>query len=78
MLNVERIQNLLESYSIQEMMAAMVRTRPLNLVQGLVPSVYQHYFNEFDGREVVGDLARHNNLWRSFFFSRPIYNKFFT
>ena len=34
MLNVERIQNLLESYFIQEMMAAMV---------------YQRYFNEFDG-----------------------------
>ena len=58
MLNIERIQNLLESYSIQEMIAAMV---------------YQRCFNDFNGREVIEDLARHNDLWRSFFFSRPIF-----
>lgn len=58
MLNQERIQSLVESYSVQEMFAAMI---------------WQRQFNEFDGREIVKDLARHDRLWRSFFFSRPIY-----
>ena len=58
MLDPKRIQNLVESYSVQEMFAAMI---------------YQRQFNEFDGREVVSDLTLYDDLWRSFVFSRPVY-----
>lgn len=58
MIDLNRIENLVKSCSVQEMIAAMI---------------YQRRFNEFDGKEVVEDLAKHDNLWRSFFFSRQIY-----
>ena len=58
MLDATRIQTLAESYSPQEMMAAMV---------------WQRRFNEFDGPEVIADLAEHADLWKSFVFTKPVY-----
>ena len=58
MIDLNRVENLVKSCSVQEMIAAMI---------------WQRRFNEFDGKEVVEDLARYDDLWCSFFFSRPIY-----
>lgn len=58
MLNLDTIQSVAQSYSPQELIAAMV---------------WQRRFNEFDGPEVITDLAQHPTLWRSFLFSKPIY-----
>ena len=58
MLNLQRIESLVKSHSVQEMVAAMI---------------WQRRFNQFDGREVVEDLIQYENLWLSFFFGRPIY-----
>ncbi|MEL6136494.1 MAG: hypothetical protein AAFR42_03660 [Cyanobacteria bacterium J06628_6] len=58
MLDLERINHLAENYTVQDMMAALV---------------WQRRFNEFDGPEVIADLARHPDLWRSFLFTKPIY-----
>lgn len=58
MIDLNRVENLVKSCSVQEMIAAMI---------------WQRRFNEFDGKEVVEDLAQHDDLWCSFFFSRPIY-----
>ena len=58
MLDLQRIESLVKSHSVQEMIAAMI---------------WQRQFNEFDGREVVEDLVQYENFWLSFFFSRPIY-----
>lgn len=58
MLDASRIQSLAETYSVQEMMAALV---------------WQRRFNEFDGPEVIADLIDHPDLWRSFLFTKPVY-----
>lgn len=58
MLDVSLVQTLAEGYSPQEMMAAMM---------------WQRRFNNFDGPEVIVDLARHADLWKSFVFTKPVY-----
>ncbi|CAN1210264.1 DUF1822 domain-containing protein [Tumidithrix helvetica PCC 7403] len=58
MLDLEKIGLLAQSYAPQELIAALV---------------WQRQFNEFDGQEVIADLASHPNLWHSFLFSKPIY-----
>jgi hypothetical protein len=58
MLDIDNIQGIAQSYSPQELIAALV---------------WQRRFNEFDGQEVITDLAQHPELWRSFLFSKPIY-----
>lgn len=58
MLEIERIQSLAQSYSPQELFAALV---------------WQRRFNEFDGQEVITDLSNHHHLWKSFLFTKPIY-----
>ena len=58
MLELNTIQSIAQSYSPQELFAALV---------------WQRRFNEFDGQEVVTDLANHSNLWKSFLFTKPIY-----
>ena len=58
MLNLAKIEQIAQSYSPQELFAAMV---------------WQRRFNEFDGQEVITDLASHPNLWESFVFTKPIY-----
>ena len=35
--------------------------------------VWQRRFNEFDGPEVITDLAQQPHLWKSFLFTKPIY-----
>nr|WP_309737722.1 hypothetical protein [Chamaesiphon sp. OTE_20_metabat_361] len=58
MLNLDKIQTVARDYTPQEVIAALV---------------YQRQFNEFNGEEVITDLAAHSQLWRSFVFSKPIY-----
>lgn len=58
MLDLAKIQSIAQSYSPQELFAALV---------------WQRRFNEFDGEEVITDLANHPNLWKSFLFTKPIY-----
>lgn len=58
MLEVERIQSLAQSFSPQELFAALV---------------WQRRFNQFDGPVVMTDLANHPDLWESFLFTKPIY-----
>jgi hypothetical protein len=58
MLDLAKTELIAKSYSPQELFAAMV---------------WQRQFNEFDGQEVVTDLANHPNLWQSFVFAKPIY-----
>lgn len=58
MLDLAKIQFIAQSYSPQEIIAALV---------------WQRQFNEFDGEEVITDLANHPNLWKSFLFTKPIY-----
>jgi hypothetical protein len=58
MLDLTRIQSIAQSYSPQELFAALV---------------WQRQFNEFDGEEVITDLAHHSNLWSSFLFTKPIF-----
>jgi len=58
MLDLNRIQSIAQSYSPQELFAALV---------------WQRQFNKFDGQEVIQDLAGQPNLWKSFLFTKPIY-----
>jgi hypothetical protein len=58
MLNLDKIQTIAETYSPQELFATLV---------------YQRRFNEFNGEEVITDLAANPHLWQSFVFSKPIY-----
>ncbi|MBE9079173.1 hypothetical protein IQ241_18020 [Romeria aff. gracilis LEGE 07310] len=58
MLDLSRIQTLAQTYHAQEMMAALV---------------WQRRFNEFDGAEVITDLASSPELWESFLFTKPVY-----
>ena len=58
MLDLTKIQSIAQSYSPQELFAALV---------------WQRQFNEFDGEEVITDLSHHSNLWLSFLFTKPIF-----
>jgi hypothetical protein len=58
MLNLNAIQLIAQSYSPQDLFAALV---------------WQRQFNEFDGQEVITDLSQHPDLWKSFLFTKPIY-----
>ncbi|MBW4692611.1 MAG: hypothetical protein KME27_12685 [Lyngbya sp. HA4199-MV5] len=58
MLDLGKIEQIAQSHSPQELFAALV---------------WQRRFNEFDGQEVITDLAHHPDLWQSFLFSKPIY-----
>jgi len=58
MSSLERINRAAESYSSQELWAALL---------------CQVRFNSFSGTEVVKDLCNHSQLWSSFVFTRPVY-----
>ena len=58
MLDLKRIETLAQNYNVQEMVAALV---------------WQRRFNQFDGPEVITDLANHPDLWASFIFTKPVY-----
>jgi len=58
MLDLAKIQSIAQSYSPQELFAALV---------------WQRQFNEFDGEEVITDLSNHPDLWASFLFTKPIF-----
>jgi hypothetical protein len=58
MLDLTRIQSIAQSYSVQELFAALV---------------WQRRFNEFDGKEVITDLSCHPELWESFVFAKPLF-----
>ena len=58
MLDLAKIEQVAQSYSPQELFAALV---------------WQRQFNEFNGREIITDLAKYPQLWRSFLFTKPIY-----
>jgi hypothetical protein len=58
MLDLTKIQSIAQTYSPQELFAAMV---------------WQRRFNEFDGSRVITDLSNHSDLWESFLFSKPIF-----
>ncbi|OLT59799.1 hypothetical protein [Moorena bouillonii] len=58
MLDLTKIQSIAESYSPQELFAALV---------------WQRRFNEFDGPEVITDLSKHRDLWASFLFTKPVF-----
>lgn len=58
MLDVDKVAAVAQSHSPQELIAALV---------------WQRRFNEFDGQEVITDLAQHPELWKSFLFTKPVY-----
>ncbi|NET56392.1 MAG: hypothetical protein F6K47_09535 [Symploca sp. SIO2E6] len=58
MLDLAKIQLIAQSYSPQELFAALV---------------WQRRFNEFDGEEVISDLSGHPSLWASFLFTKPVF-----
>ncbi len=58
MLDLTKIQSIAQSYSPQELFAALV---------------WQRQFNQFDGEEVITDLSAHTDLWASFVFTKPIF-----
>ena len=58
MLDPDKIQQIAESYSPQEMFAALI---------------WQRQFNNFDGQQVVTDLYSNTNLCYSFSFSKAVY-----
>ncbi|NEP12225.1 MAG: hypothetical protein F6K14_18860 [Symploca sp. SIO2C1] len=58
MLDLAKIKLIAQSYSPQELFAALV---------------WQRRFNEFDGEEVISDLSQHPSLWASFLFTKPIF-----
>ncbi|MEH2295840.1 hypothetical protein [Nostoc sp.] len=60
MLDLAKIQSIAQSYSAQELFAALVWQRRCR-------------FNEFDGEEVITELSNHRNLWASFLFTKPIF-----
>ena len=59
MLDVNQIQSIAQSYSPQELFAALV---------------WQRRFNQFDGQQVIHDLCVHQGLWASFLFTKPIFS----
>jgi hypothetical protein len=58
MLDLAKIQFIAQSYSPQELFAALV---------------WQRKFNQFDGEEIITDLCKHTDLWASFLFTKPIF-----
>lgn len=58
MLDLAKIQFIAQSYSPQELFAALV---------------WQRRFNQFDGEQVITDLSQHTDLWASFLFTKPIF-----
>lgn len=58
MLDLARIKSIAQSYSTQELFAALV---------------WQRQFNNFNGEEVITDLSKYQDLWASFLFTRPIF-----
>ncbi len=58
MLDLAKIQSIAQSYSPQEIFAALV---------------WQRRFNQFDGEEVITDMSKHRDLWASFLFTKPIF-----
>lgn len=58
MLELTKIQTIAESYSPQELFAALA---------------WQRKFNNFDGEQVIRDLSQNNDLWESFLFTKPIF-----
>lgn len=58
MLDLAKIQSIAQSYSPQELFAALV---------------WQRQFNNFNGEEVITDLSKCSGLWTSFLFTKPIF-----
>jgi hypothetical protein len=58
MLDLGKIQSIAQSYSPQELFAALV---------------WQRQFNRFNGEQVIKDLSKHTDLWASFLFTKPIF-----
>lgn len=58
LLDLNKIQCIAQSYSAQELFAALV---------------WQREFNRFDGKKVITDLSQHPELWSSFLFTKPIF-----
>jgi len=58
MLDLAKIHSIAQSYSPQELFAALV---------------WQRRFNRFNGEEVITDLSQHPNLWVSLLFTKPIF-----
>ncbi len=58
MLDLAKIKSIAQSYSAQELFAALV---------------WQRRFNQFNGEEVITDLSHHPELWASFMFTKPIF-----
>jgi len=57
-LDLTKIEGIAKTYTVQELFAALVWSRR---------------FNDFDGQEVITDLAAHPELWRSFLFTKPLF-----
>ena len=57
-INVNRIKQIAEICSPQEMFAALV---------------WQRRFNNFDGEQVITDLSTYSDLWHSFLFAKGVY-----
>ena len=58
MLDLAKIRSIAQSYSPQELFAALV---------------WQRRFNQFSGEQVITDLSNHPDLWASFLFTKPIF-----
>ncbi len=58
MLDLTKIQLIAQSYSPQELFAALV---------------WQRRFNAFYGDKIITDLSQHRDLWASFLFTKPIF-----
>ncbi|BAY86916.1 hypothetical protein NIES267_64270 [Calothrix parasitica NIES-267] len=58
MFSLDRVKTLAQSYSPQEMFAALL---------------WQRRFNLFNGEEVIADLYNNQELWESFVFCKPVY-----
>lgn len=59
-IKLARIKSIADSYTPQEMFAALV---------------WQRRFNDFDGEQIITDLYNNSDLWRSFLFAQGIYAK---
>jgi hypothetical protein len=58
MLDLAKIESIAQSYSPQELFAALI---------------WQRKFNQFNGEQVITDLALRTDLWASFLFTKPIF-----
>ena len=57
-MDLNKIRAIAESYSPQEMFAALV---------------WQKQFNNFDGKQIIADLSDREDLWYSFSFGKGVY-----